>query len=87
MRRLTSGTPSGILLGMTYDKVRENRLRRMAHRQGFRLSRCPRRDTRAIDYGLYAITTQDGGRGTIHPTGQLSIFALNLEDVEEYLNV
>ena len=68
------------------DKVRENRLRRMAHRQGFKLQRSPRRDTDAIDYGLYALTTQDGGRGTIHPRGPISIFALDLDDVEEYLN-
>ena len=68
------------------DKVRENRLRRMAHRQGFKLQRSPRRDTRAIDYGLYAITTQDGGRGLIHPQGPISIFTLDLGGVEEYLN-
>ena len=70
---------------MTSDKVRENRLRRVAHRQGFRLWRSRRRDTRAIDYGLYAITTQDGGRGLIHPQGPNSIFALDLDEVEEYL--
>ena len=68
------------------NKVRENRLRRAAHRQGFRLSRCLRRDTRAFDYGLYAITTQDGARGTIHPTGPISEFALDLDEVEVYLN-
>ena len=67
------------------DKVRENRLRRMADRQGFKLQRSPRRDTDAIDYGLYALTTHDGGKGTIHEQGPISIFALSLDEVEEYL--
>ena len=39
--------------GFVRDKVRENRLRRMAHRQGLKLWRSRRRDTRAIDYGPY----------------------------------
>jgi hypothetical protein len=38
---------------MTDDKVRENRLRRMAARQGLSLRRSRRRDPRAIDYGVY----------------------------------
>jgi hypothetical protein len=37
-------------------KVRENRLRRMAARQGLKLARNPRRDPRAIDYGSYMLT-------------------------------
>lgn len=41
-------------MGMTADeKVRENRLRRMAERQGLKLTRSRRRDPRALDYGLY----------------------------------
>lgn len=36
-------------------KVRENRLRRMAERQGLRLLKNPRRDPRAIDYGTYML--------------------------------
>lgn len=35
------------------DKVRENRLRRMAERQGLRLEKSRRRDPRALDYGNY----------------------------------
>jgi hypothetical protein len=34
-------------------KVRENRLRRMAHRQGFRVTKSRRRDHRARDYGTF----------------------------------
>lgn len=35
--------------------TRENRLRRMAARQGLRLVKSGRRDPLAIDYGLYQI--------------------------------
>jgi hypothetical protein len=35
------------------DKVRENRLRRMAGRQGLRLMKSRRRDPRALDFGGY----------------------------------
>jgi hypothetical protein len=35
------------------EKVRENRLRRMAARQGLALHKNRRRDPRARDYGLY----------------------------------
>jgi hypothetical protein len=37
------------------EKVRENRLRRMAHRQGKRLSRNPTRDPYALKFGVYSI--------------------------------
>lgn len=37
-------------------KVRENRLRRMAERQGLKLLKNPRRDPRATDYGSYMLT-------------------------------
>ena len=35
------------------EKVRENRARRAAERQGLRLTRSRRRDVRALDYGKY----------------------------------
>jgi len=38
---------------MEEDKVRENRLRRMADRQGLVLKKSRRRDPRALDYGSY----------------------------------
>lgn len=37
------------------DKVRENRLRRMAERQGLRLVKSRRRDPQAVDYGTYGL--------------------------------
>jgi hypothetical protein len=38
---------------MSADKVREDRLRRMAQRQGLTLRKSRRRDPRALDYGRY----------------------------------
>jgi hypothetical protein len=40
---------------MTEEKVRENRLRRMAEREGYRLAKSRRRDPFAIDYGTYSL--------------------------------
>ena len=65
-------------------KVTENRHRRMADRQGLILRKSPRRDTHAIDYGLYALCDVETG-GTIHSEGPTSIFTLTPEDVEDWL--
>ncbi len=46
------------------EKVRENRLRRMAERQGLKLSKSPRRDPRALDYNRWMVVA-DGAEG--HP--------------------
>jgi hypothetical protein len=43
----------------TETKVRENRLRRMADRQGLRYQVSRRRDPRAIDYGRVWLTDKD----------------------------
>jgi hypothetical protein len=45
---------------MTPEKTREIRLRRALARQGYTLSKSRRRDPRALDYGLYIISTKDG---------------------------
>lgn len=44
----------------TQEKVRENRLRRMAGRQGLQLLKSRRRDPRAIDYGIYWLVDASG---------------------------
>lgn len=41
------------------EKVREDRLRRMARRQGLQLSKNPRRDPRAYDYGSYMLVNEN----------------------------
>lgn len=40
---------------MTEEKIRENRVRRAAERQGLRLVKSRRRDPRAYDYGTYML--------------------------------
>ena len=39
----------------TATRTREQRLRRMAGRQGLKLHKSPRRDPRALDYGAYIL--------------------------------
>ena len=46
----------------TPEKVRENRIRRMAERQGLVLTRSRRRDPQAFDYGRYWLTAAVGGQ-------------------------
>jgi hypothetical protein len=58
-----------------HDKVRENRLRRMAERQGFRLRKVRRRDPRALDYGGWFIVDPDTG-GEVVSGGPFDIDAL-----------
>jgi hypothetical protein len=62
------------------EKVRENRVRRMAERQSLRLQKSRRRDPMAPEYGRYWLSD---------PWRNLSIagdqFGWTLDDVEEYL--
>ena len=66
------------------ERVRENRLRRMAERQGLRLVKSRRRDPRAIDDGTYMLVNAQingvaaGTAGTGRPN-------FTLDDVENYL--
>jgi hypothetical protein len=60
------------------DKVRENRARRAAERQGLLLKKSRRRDPRAIDYGTYMLV--DASTNTI-VAGE----RMYLDDVEKYL--
>ena len=82
LQGITLGTGGGNPLKDSKLKVRENRLRRMAHRQGLSLWLSRRRDENAVDYGLYALT---GARGPVHAQGPISFYALDLDEVEEYL--
>jgi hypothetical protein len=42
------------------EKVRENRLRRWAEDQGYKLEKSRRRDPRAKDYGTYRLVPAKG---------------------------
>ena len=66
------------------DKVRENRLRRQANRQGMRLVKSRRRDENALDFQLYALIEHGGG--LVHSDGPISIHTLDLDDVERMLS-
>ncbi|WIB12910.1 hypothetical protein [Curtobacterium sp. MCPF17_052] len=57
------------------EKVRENRLRRAAERQGLLLKKSRRRDPRAIDYGTYMVVDAATNSLTAGP-------GLTLDDVE-----
>lgn len=57
-------------------KVRENRARRAAQRQGISISKNARRDPRALDYGLWCL--DDPHRGIQHTQ-------LRLDQIETYL--
>jgi hypothetical protein len=63
---------------MTVDKVRENRARRAAERQGLRVVKSRRRDPRALDFETYMLVDADTGR-------QASAGHLSLAELEEIL--
>ena len=61
------------------DKVRENRLRRMAERQGVRLVKSRRRDSRAVGFGMYQL---DDGTA---PLTVDAMYRLTMDEVERRL--
>lgn len=65
------------------DKVRENRLRRMASRQGLALVKSRRRDPRALDYGTYCLVNVQ--TNAIVAGGEVNGYGLTLDDVEREL--
>ena len=67
----------------TSTKVRENRLRRMAERQGFRLVKSRRRDPLAVDFGKYRVETADGVEATRFASTMG--WGLTLDEVEHRL--
>ena len=85
---LTSGIASSMLPSMATswkaEKVRENRLRRMAERQGLRLEKSRRRDPRAVDYGTYQLV--DPATNTLVSYGLGGGYGLNLDEIEHALN-
>jgi hypothetical protein len=78
---MVSSMAPGTRRKSTGAKVRENRLRRMADRQGYKLMKSPRRDPRALDYDCWQIIdTTDRGRP---PAGDG--FTMSLDDIEGWL--
>lgn len=68
---------------MPDEKVRENRLRRMAARQGLQLIKSRRRDPRAIDYGGYMLI--EAHNNTIVLGATPTPYCANVDDVEKFL--
>jgi hypothetical protein len=65
---------------MSADKVREDRLRRMADRQGLILHKSRRRDPRALDYGRYKLL--DANTRFVKGGGD---HGMTLDEVERFL--
>ena len=65
------------------EKVRENRLRRAAARQGLTLCKSPSRDVRAIEHGTYMLA--DTATNTVAASGLQSGYGLTLDEVEAAL--
>jgi hypothetical protein len=68
---------------MDSEKVLENRLRRMAKRQGLALVKSRRRDPRALDYGMWMIV--DPAINAIVAGAETGRASMSLEEVETWL--
>jgi hypothetical protein len=66
------------------DRTREQRLRRMAERQGYKLSKSGRRDPRAIDYDRWCIVDPQTN-AIVAGTGSTGRPNMRLDDVEAWL--
>jgi hypothetical protein len=64
---------------MTAEKIREDRLRRAARRQGFQLRKSRTRDPRAYTYGVYYLISVNTDRLGSNEHG------LSLDEVERFL--
>jgi hypothetical protein len=69
---------------MSQEKTRENRLRRVAERQGLQLAKSRRRDPRATDFGGYMLSSIIKNFAVIGD--QPFAFSATLDDVEAYLD-
>ncbi len=83
---MSCGTACGIVSSMTgADKIRENRLRRMAERQGLVLQKSRRRDALAWDYETYQLRDAKTHRLVYQRGGQE--YGLSLHAIETFLTL
>jgi hypothetical protein len=70
---------------VTPDKVRQNRLRRIADRRGLRLVKSGRRDPNALDFARYALIDYETG-GAVNPSviGRYTC-SWTLDQIEDYV--
>ena len=66
------------------DKVRENKVRRMAQRQGLAVKKSRRRDPRALNYGTYWIV--DPFKNTVVAGDTNNGYGMGLDEVEAWLS-
>lgn len=78
---MASGISEGVIVAD--GKVRENRLRRMAERQGLQVLKSRRRDPRASDYGTYMLV--DPRSNAVVASGAQSGYGLTVDDLEAAL--
>ena len=64
------------------DKVLENRMRRMAERQGLVLQKSARRDPKARDYGLYRLLVD---HRDMEDHARITPYSLTFSEVRERL--
>ena len=69
---------------MTAQKVQENRVRRLAERQGLALQKSRRRDPQALDFGTFWLVNPELN-AQIFPSGDGSAWGATLEELEEWL--
>jgi hypothetical protein len=70
---------------MDVDKVHETRCRRMAERQGYRITRSRSRDRNALTFGEYQIIDAETGTIAFCDWNAPRGYGLDLDDVEEWL--
>ena len=68
----------------TPEKVRENRLRRMADRQGLALRKARTRDPRAVDYGGFMLVNI-ATNTVVYGTGAIGRPTATLDEIEDWL--
>ena len=67
------------------EKVRENKLRRMADRQGLKLLKSRARDSRDLTYGGYQLVNLQTGGCDFGWGNAGRGYAASLDDIEEFL--
>lgn len=81
---MASSLTPGILDRMS-EKVRENRLRRMAERQGLRLTKTRRRDRLAFDYGTWGLRDATTDDIVVGDERRKHGYGYTLDEIERYL--
>jgi hypothetical protein len=86
--RLTYSIASSIIWSIgpmsQEDKVKENRLRRIAERRGYRLEKSRRRDPHAPDFGGFMLIEAE--KNYVVVGGHPFAYSASLEDVEDWLD-